>query len=521
MAFTARVSLKDVTLLALIVAFGLLLRAIHWSPSADGDAARYINHAYALAQGSIPEYFDGAIAVRIPYLAYLVLWGGIFGYTTPVLQSSGLLTYVLAALLLWIITRMLYDAQAAHIATIFFSTLPIHVLLSTHALTDDLGLVFALASVLMWIIACSRSDILGSTLLFAVSGLLAGVATGIRQPFFLLGIILPLGSYFSGVSLTRCALATCPFATSALCYFGVEAIAFWAWLGDPLFRVNHDVFQLVNDSAIVNLAPRSSMSLGEKVFGFRAYLPSLLPSGKFGFVPILMALALADRISQHDKRASIPIAFIVILTAYHFWGSTSLRAWSVPPVVSRYLIPSVTVGCILCGAAVASINQHYRFGMLTGLAGAACLLITNLWIIAYGSQPNCTTEFAQYLASIPKGQRSHFVIPESVKRCFLPKDYWSYVEGMQVVPDEQLAHIETMDLSEVRAIAVPNETFYTYSHIGVVDALERTSQYWKKEAIVGKKWPRYLLLTGKPSARVIGYVYYRRNSEDKPEQAAP
>jgi len=507
----ARLQLSTTGVLVAILALGIALRVLHWSPSADGDEARYINHAYALANGNIPEYFDGAIAVRIPYLGFLVLWGAIFGYTTPAFQSSGLFTYVIGTLLLWIITRKLYCFEAAHVAAFLFSTLPLHIVLSTHALTDDFALVFALASIATWIFAMQSTKALQRVQFLAVSGLLAGFAAGIRQPFFLLGLILPFGSYLSGTRFSRCAIAILTFALSAAFYLLLESIAFWAWLGNPAFRFTHDVLQEGSQSPMVFLQLRAPMTMLQKILAFRGYLPSLLPSGRFGIVPVLLGLAIADRIVRRDTRASIPLVMLIILAAYHFWGTTSLRIWSLPAVNARYLIPSVAGGCVLCGAMLTAIHGKYRFDAATIIIAFVSTLIVNIWIVAYGGRPSCVTEFAQHLAEIPANERSQLVIPESVKRYFLPKDYWKYVEGMHVVPDERLAQIESMDLSGIRGIAVPNETFYSYAHIGVVDALMRTASWWEKEEVVGKKWPRYLEITGKPSARVIGHIYYRPN----------
>ncbi len=86
---------------------------------------------------------------------------------------------------------------------------------------------------------------------------------------------------------------------------------------------------------------------------------------------------------------------------------------------------------------------------------------------------------------------------------------------MRVVPDDRLARIEELNLSGIRGIAVPNETFYRYSHIGVVNALERTASWWRKKEVIGNKWPRYLVITGKPSDRVIGFIYYRTDLENQ------
>jgi 4-amino-4-deoxy-L-arabinose transferase-like glycosyltransferase len=509
-------SSQDKLIFLLVLTLGTLLRVAHWSPSPDGDEARYVNHAYALVDGQRPQYFDGAVAVRLPYLVFLGVWGSLFGLTTCALQSSGLLTYGIGLILLWLLANRLYGATAAHVSALLVSLLPIHIVFATHCLTDDLALCFALGAIAVWLRGFDYMETQPRTFYFLIglSGFLGGIATGIRQPFFLLGVILPLSSLLQGHKLGRCALATVVFGMSALTYFAIEGYGFWWWLGNPLFRLSHDVLQSAESLEGVSQAmgqgsKRAALSLLQKLFYFRGYLKHYLPSGIFGIVPILVAIAAVDRWCR-DKRNSAPIVIaVLVLTAYHFWGTTSLRSWSIPPVNPRYLIPPMVLGCILVGAMLASLHQSYRFPTGTVAVAGLSLLILNLWQVAYTARPNCVAEFTEHLARFPAEARSRIVVPESVKRYFLPRDYWHNIEGMPVVPDEMVARIEEMDLSNVAAVAVPNEQFYRYSHIGVVDALTRTASWWDKRTIVGEKWPRYLVLTGKPSDRVIGYVYYK------------
>jgi 4-amino-4-deoxy-L-arabinose transferase-like glycosyltransferase len=223
---------KDYAILALIIAIGIFIRVLHWSPSPDGDEARYINHAVALSQGSTPRYFDGAVAVRIPYLAFLTVWGYAFGFATTSLQASGLFLYAVLALLLYELARRLYDSRVAVTSVMLLSLFPIHILLSTHALTDDLGLIFALGATLLWIYSWNLPGPKPQAVLWILAGFSAGLATGIRQPFFLLGVILPIGSIAQGRSWMRTILATFVFALGAAFYFFLESVAFWAWLGD-------------------------------------------------------------------------------------------------------------------------------------------------------------------------------------------------------------------------------------------------------------------------------------------------
>ncbi|WP_460184439.1 glycosyltransferase family 39 protein [Thermopirellula anaerolimosa] len=515
--------------IAVLLIFGLTLRILHWSPSADGDEARYINHAYALAEARTPDYFDGAVAVRLPYLGFLAGWGSVFGTSTPVLQASGLLTFCANAILLWAIAYSLYGAAAAHIATALFSLLPIHIKLSTHCLTDDLGLVFALASILCWLNALELANTKprGFYLLVAISGFLAGIATAIRQPFFLLGLILPIGSLLQRHSLKRCGTATLIFALTALSYFTLECVAFYQWLDKPAFRFSHDILQSKDSRGTPLMESseqrpsRATMPVLQKLFYFRGYLRHLLPSGSFGIVPALLLLAITDRWAKDRRRSILLSLFVVALTVYHFWGTTSPRSWNIPPVNARYLIPVMAVGCILIGAMLDSVHQRYRFSFVTALAAYMCILIFSVWQVAYGSRPNCVTEFAQYLSTLPADQKPFIIVPESVKRCFLPKDYWHYLEGMPIVSDSDIATIERLHLSNVQGIAVPNETFYTYAHIGVVDALERTADWWTRREVIGNKWPRYLEVTGKPSDRTIGFVYYRRERDSSNEKKHP
>ena len=509
---------KNYAVLALIIVFGIVMRALHWSPSPDGDEARYINHAVALAQWGTPRYFDGAIAVRLPYLLFLSSWGCLFGFGTTNLQASGLFLYGILAVLLYQLGEKLYDWRVGLMSVFLFSLFPIHVLLSTHCLSDDLALVFALGATLAWIHSWTLPGWKPQAVAWFLAGLAAGLATGVRQPFFLLGVILPTAALTQGQRWTRVIVATIIFAMGALFYVILESLAFSAWLGDPLFRVFHDVLQ--SDAgrstveAVVPAMASRPQSVIEKLFYFRGYMGRLQPSGSFGLFPLLWVLATIDRITKQDRRSVTILIFCVVLLVYHFWGTTSLVSWSVPPVNPRYLIPIFAVGTVGAAALLVALHESYVFTRPLIVSAALAWTVLSLWICAYGSRPSCTAEFIQHLDALCRENRQTVVVPESTVRYFLPHDYWHYLDGMKIIPDFEIAMIEKLDLRDVRIIAVPNESFYSYKHIGVNDALERTASWWRRSEVVGEKWPRYLKLTGKPSTRVIGYLYILQKKGD-------
>lgn len=506
---------KNLLLLLGIFAFGMILRVVHWSPSADGDEARYINHAFALAHGRVPEYFDPAVAVRIPYLLFLAAWGSVFGLSTPVLQASGFLTYFLTSFLLWKITKGLFGPTAALISIFLLASIPIHVVLTTHALTDDLGTASALASFLIWHHAFAReTQDFRFWCLVAVSGFLGGLSTGIRQPFFLLGIILPLGTALARGYSARLGVAAVVYAGLAFVYFVLEALAFKLWLGNFLFRLTQDLrLPGTND---VCPAENGCQSFLQELSQFVYYFPHLLPSGPFVFLPSLLALAIVELVRRGPRVALPGALFVIGFVSYHFWGTTSLWRWSPPPVNARYLLPPMLMGCALVGGWLARMYRRNRFAPCTVFLAGLVWLAAGMWHIAYDSRPNCVTEFARFLSAIPNPERGQIVIPESVKRYFLPYDYWVYINGFKVVPDAALAEIESLDLSAVMAVAVPNQNFYRYRHVGVWDAFHRTASWWRKEEVIGEKWPRYLKLTGKPSGRVIGFMFFKIKKDHSP-----
>jgi len=329
---------------------------------------------------------------------------------------------------------------------------------------------------------------------------------------------LPTAALTQGQRWTRIIVATIIFAMGALSYVILESLAFSAWLGDPLFRVFHDVLQ--SDAArstveaVVPAMASRPQSVIEKLFYFRGYMGRLQPSGSFGLFPLLWVLATIDRITKQDRRSVTILIFCVVLLVYHFWGTTSLVSWSVPPVNPRYLIPIFAVGTVGAAALLVALHESYVFTRPLIVSAALAWTVLSLWICAYGSRPSCTAEFIQHLDALCRENRQTVVVPESTVRYFLPHDYWHYLDGMKIIPDFEIAMIEKLDLRDVRIIAVPNESFYSYKHIGVNDALERTASWWRRSEVVGEKWPRYLKLTGKPSTRVIGYLYILQKKGD-------
>jgi len=503
---------KSILALLLILGLGVAVRILHWSPSADGDEARYINHAIALAHGTVPEYFDGAVAVRIPYLAMLAAWGKVFGFSTVALQASGIATYVVATFLLWVLTARLYDGPTASVTSFLFTLLPLHIHLSTHALTDDLAFYAALAAVIVLMRARDRvrgeQSVTGEMLLV---GFLTGFSIGIRQPYVLLPVVGAAWLLSEKGDATVLKKGALSFLAGAGIYVLLEMIGFQLWLGDYLFRFRHDVAGTLASS---DQPAVTTLGTVEKLFRFRDYFPRLLPSGSFSFVPLLAVIAFVDRLGRRDKRALLPALWSLIFLFYFFWGSTSLTSWSLPAVNPRYLLPTIALASVLVAAFLVDLNRAYRFTPFTIGTTALAFSAVSVWIVAYNMKPNCVTDMIKAVARSPSAKGTRLGYPESIKRCFLPMEFWGLLDDFRLIPDEKLAQLESLDLSCIDGLIVPNESFYRYAHIGVVDALERTKDWWEVEPIIGPKWPRYLTITGKPSNRVVGHIYWLKRGKE-------
>lgn len=484
-----------------ILLLAIALRVLYWSPSADGDEARYINHAVALAHGELPKYFDGAVAVRVPYLLLLAVWGHIFGISTISFQAANIVLSCALLTVVWSLAKRLFDVPTAHVAAILVALLPTDILMSTHALTDSFALLAAFGALSSYWKLKDTTESRRNIYAFCC-GLLMGVAVGARQPYVLL---LPIFAVIHALDANRPRItyvSTCMFVLGGFTYLVMEGALFWLWLGDPMFR-------FTQDSWVVKSQPveAASRQFPQNLLVFRGYFSRLMPPSGYGLLPLLLPIALVDAIGR-ARRAQIPIViWCLAFTIYFFWGTVSLSRWVIPPINARYLLPVFVTGSLLVADLMMRIHRQYRFAVSTSIVAGVMLLTVTLWTLTYHSRTNVTTEFIASIATAPSLRGRTTVIPESVMRFFLPVDYWHYTERMRVVPDEQLAAIESFAVKNNVAFAVPNEGFYRYAKIGVMDAFERTKNDWEVMTVYGRKWPGFMQITGKPSDRVLGFVF--------------
>lgn len=496
-----------------ILLVAVALRVLYWSPSADGDEARYINHAIAFAHGELPKYFDGAVAVRVPYLLLLAGWGYIFGMSTISFQAANVVLSCALLTLVWLLARRLFDVPTAHVAAIFVALIPLDIRLSTHALTDSFALLAAMGTLWSYWKLKDTTESSRRNIYAFCGGLLMGVAVGARQPYVLL---LPIVAviHVLDTNRPRISLASiCMFVLGGCAYFLMESALFTVWLRNPMFRFMQDSWVLESRTEVI-----ASRQFPQNLLVFRGYFSQLMPPSQYGLLPLLLPIALVDALGR-QRRVLMPIViWCLVFTIYFFWGTVSLSRWVIPPVNARYLLPVFVMGSLLVANLVIRIHRKYQFTVSTAIVAGLMLLVVTLWQLTYHSTPNVTTEFVASVATAPSLHGRTIVIPEAVKRYFLPVDYWNYTEGMQVVPDEHLAAIESFSVNNDFAIAVPNEKFWYYAKIGVMDAFERTKNDWEVMTVYGRKWPRFMEISGKPSNRVIGFVFLPKGARNTPNK---
>jgi len=106
------------------------------------------------------------------------------------------------------------------------------------------------------------------------------------------------------------------------------------------------------------------------------------------------------------------------------------------------------------------------------------------------------------------------VIPESVKKYFLPFDRLHLCDRFTMMPD---ANIVEFAHTGLQPVVVPNERHYWYKHIGILDAFASRPERWTKTPIYGRIWPLYGHVLPGHRDRILGWLFVpRTGSESRP-----
>lgn len=184
-----RLTLTQRRWLALVILLGGALRIFSWArPGLHPDEALYASWALRIADGSDPALL-GVYVDKPPFLLYgmaaLFRLAGFDGTTPPdttwlvlVGRSAALAASLVSLALLWLITRRIYGARTALVATSLFALSPLAARLATTLFTDPW--------LLLWVLLGMWAALDGHIWL---AGLAAGLAYATKQQALL---FLPL-----------------------------------------------------------------------------------------------------------------------------------------------------------------------------------------------------------------------------------------------------------------------------------------------------------------------------------------
>jgi 4-amino-4-deoxy-L-arabinose transferase-like glycosyltransferase len=343
---------------AVIYAFLLFvfLRIFCFQGFSDSDSIRYAELANDLATGrfDLKDYSDAPVfPVRLGVYAPSAFLIKVFGLSEFSLVAYPLLISFSSALLIYTLTRRLYNATAATLALGIAAIIPIDVAYSSMLYGDLTAAFWSNLAVCICIYFVRERTIRGLHLKNVALAAAAGVALGIawvtkEQTIYVFPFLIGLLLYDARTQLSshRVFLYFAIIGAAILVFF-VELTFYYINTGDPFFRfaqiaANHSF------SASTNWFFREdSGSFGWRDGGYvSALLTRLLLTGPkaiflnpdTAFIPGFAAIVIIIRILQRQRIEIIQWWFISMASMLNFM-TTSFSFYSPIPIFENYLFP--------------------------------------------------------------------------------------------------------------------------------------------------------------------------------------
>lgn len=341
----------------LLLGLGLLALVVRIAFFAGGvrgsDAYAYAQHAWNLATGRYDlrgdsQYYGFRWTVLLPTAAaYRLLGPGDFISTLAPLGAS------LATLgLLGRLGRLWLGPEVAGLAALLWVVIPLDVVHATLLGPSSFLPCLSTAAVLVgWQARAARGP--RALALAVLSGILVGLAAGARETGILL--VLPLGFFVATARPAGRAVGLGGGAAVGVAsVLGLEALAYWRWTGDPLFRLT--VVSRLSEPFTAGPDP-------EGVVAWTYYPRGLLGLEReglasFGLVPHLALAGSLLGLGRRDRRLLPLAAWLVPVLGYLEFGSMSPLSYL--PLLKHYNYLSLVLVPLVLLAAYA----------LAGLAGA-------------------------------------------------------------------------------------------------------------------------------------------------------
>lgn len=499
---------RVVLALLLLLSLGVLLRVAHWNPGEASDDSNYMNYAAQMLLGEHPPH--NIHSVRFGYILFLAAGMRLFGTTTFVCQALGIGVFVATALLLFDITRRLSASREGLLAVVLFVLLPLDVVRSTCVSPDGLMTSLVLTASLLYLLAKIEASGARQFGLGIGAGLALGWAVSVKEPAVIAGLAIAADLLFTTRNRSGLAIFF-GMAMGGLAVLGLESLGFFAWTGDPLFRIQH-TSDYVSSGGSFSL--KNSFDLGDALFYLRLASNSWDQYGVHGYLLLVGALL---AINRRSKSAVFPLVFCGVVAAYLSVGTISLsryvQIWQQP----RYFHVVLVMGCVFAAIELLVLARHLKLKPIIVTVAGVGLFAVSLWA-AKETDWRGTVPVANWLGELDDRRKADFVILETfAQRQAL--EHRQVVAAWPTIPDDATHSSKLVANALAGRGLVVDQFSFDREDLQEVE-LRLTSGpevTFRHDVIQGDSWPPYKQWIGIGQQKVtIGRIWWLASNLETP-----
>lgn len=304
-------SKREIWLLLAILAIAFILRASCFSGFVEGDDSAYLSGAVQAADGRFEEgshHWSRRIGVYYPVAALFKMAGASLTVAAAVPMFWSLYSIVI----IYLAGRTVYgDGRVGLLGAALMAVFPLDVIMSTQ-LFPGMGIGALCATAFLAFYTAEKHN---GRWLYLIAGLALGLAYMHRATAVFL--FLPLGIYILYCRRWRWEYLLIGVGLAGA--LAIEAVAFWATLGDPLNRFNW----------ITKITSKSNFHFSEPRKGgpLLAPLVAFSTEQEYGLFYFFIAWATIALLLRRDKSSWPLILFFVTVAFYTLWGTVSIKTY--------------------------------------------------------------------------------------------------------------------------------------------------------------------------------------------------
>jgi hypothetical protein len=327
-----RVKSSNYIALLLIILFGLTVRVAVFSGITGGDDLIYTYHIHRFYTGN---FEPGAThwSLRLGFILPSLLFTRIFGFNEIALVLFPLICSLINIVLIYAFARLFFSERIALYAAFLLSFFPMDVFLAGMVFLDT-PLALMMSAAVFYFIKGERED---KTIYYLVSGICVGWAWLIKET----GAYIFLFYIAYIITEKKIRLKYAFVVLAFLSIVVIEGGYYYIKTGNPLYRLS--VAQKTHNETIQN---NEILILRGKNW-FIEPLLVLMTDQEFGFFYYFILPIAAYLLIKRDKKAKLPLIWMIPLMLYTLYGSTSpfhffpLQRW--PRYLAPITLPVLTI----------------------------------------------------------------------------------------------------------------------------------------------------------------------------------